>query len=481
MERAWSRFVLGLAAVVLAAAATASEVQLNVIQFPERRGVAVPFGVTERAPLGASLTADVEARGAQTQVELNFKNLQPALLLGGQINSYVLWAATREGNFQNLGEIPASQVSGYAKFQTGLKEFAMFVTAEPFPTIWRPSDMLVFLSGQTRSKYAKSGTFSFSAFGKAARADRDSVGTGKYDGNEPIELVQARRIYETAKDAGVEKFDVRSMSEAATTLAQADNSARGGSSRAVTDYTRRTVALVSSAASNMIKTLEEKAKAEAAAKRKAELEALAQKASTAEEQKDVAERAKAAAAAEAAALAMQKSQLQEQMAALMVERNAIAAEKESVQKERDALAARLEGTLGSIAQTTRTARGLLVNLPGVFFDTGQATLKSLAQITLAKLSTLLQLYPQFNIRIEGYTDSTGGEEMNMKLSRDRALTVFDFLKDNGVVEARMKYEGYGPQFPVADNKTNEGRARNRRVEVILAEGEIGDAASAQSK
>jgi len=499
MTRTTSRLPIALIVGLAGLAATANraagaEQTLDVIQYPDRRSVDVPFTATTRAPVGASLEAEVEIRDGQARIEVSFKNMQPAVLFGGNITAYVVWAVSRAGIYENLGELWAPKESGSANYQTGMKEFAMFVTAEPLAGIWRPSDMVVFWSGPTRSKYAKNDTMAFSAFGPAAKHDRESIGTLRWQGEEPIELYQARKAVEMGLQAGVDKYDEKAMREAQTTLAQAVNSqGPGGSRKAVTDYSRRTVSLVTTAARAMYKAQQEKAEAEAAAKRKAELDALAQKATTAEQsaaaadlarqqaaqaeqranelrskaelEKGEAERAKAEMAAAAAALDAQKRDLEAQMAALAVEN-------ERTKKERDALAQRLLGALASVAETHATARGVVVSLPDILFDTNKATLKPDAQLTLAKLAGVLSVFPDLNLRIEGYTDSTGTEEINKKLSADRAASVVAFLGKEGIPQQRMTAVGYAAQYPVASNDTKDGRAKNRRVEIILAEGVV---------
>src|ERR1700674_3435002 len=258
-----------------AAGVLALEVPLNTVQFPEKRTVDVPFAATPRAPAGAILEGEVQSSGPQARIELAFHRLQPAVLFGGQINSYVLWAITRDGVAQNLGELWGREENGKARFQTGLKEFAMLVTAEPIPGIARPDDLVVFVSQPVRSKYAKNSSFPFSNFRPAVRRDQESIGILRYQGGEPLELYQARRIYEMAQLAGIADYDSRSMAEAKTPLAQATNTASsGGSSRVVADYSRRTVSLVSTAARAMSKAVAEKEEAEAAARRRAELDAL---------------------------------------------------------------------------------------------------------------------------------------------------------------------------------------------------------------
>ena len=113
-----------------------------------------------------------------------------------------------------------------------------------------------------------------------------------------------------------------------------------------------------------------------------------------------------------------------------------------------------------------------MNLPDILFDTNKATLKQNAREALAKLAGIVSLFPNINLRIEGHTDSTGGDAINVPLSRERAQSVMDFLKSQGVAASRMSAEGYAARIPVADNSTPEGRSKNRRVEIILAEGTI---------
>jgi len=85
---------------------------------------------------------------------------------------------------------------------------------------------------------------------------------------------------------------------------------------------------------------------------------------------------------------------------------------------------------------------------------------------------VLSVFPDMNLRVEGYTDSTGTDEINLPLSRDRAESVAAFLRQQGLAAKRIQTQGYGSQFPVASNTTTEGRTENRRVEVVVAEGVV---------
>lgn len=119
--------------------------------------------------------------------------------------------------------------------------------------------------------------------------------------------------------------------------------------------------------------------------------------------------------------------------------------------------------------TTDADRGLVLTLGDVLFDTGEADLKPSANRTLLKLVQFLQMNPRRAVRIEGYTDSTGSADENLKLSRDRAQAVADMLVDLGVRESRIQVLGYGDQYPVEANATERGRALNRRVEVVISD------------
>ncbi|MFD2643499.1 OmpA family protein [Pseudomonas japonica] len=134
----------------------------------------------------------------------------------------------------------------------------------------------------------------------------------------------------------------------------------------------------------------------------------------------------------------------------------------------------LEEQIVSLA-TTQSDRGLVMTLGDVLFDTGEAELKNSASRTVLKLVQFLQLNPKRVVRIEGYTDSTGSPDDNLKLSRDRAQSVADMLVDLGVDEKRITVIGYGDQYPVEVNASERGRAKNRRVEIVFSDekGQLG--------
>jgi len=118
-------------------------------------------------------------------------------------------------------------------------------------------------------------------------------------------------------------------------------------------------------------------------------------------------------------------------------------------------------------QLRQTESGVVVTLGDVLFETGQSELRREAQTSLVEVVDLLQSQPDNKIRIEGHTDSTGDAEVNLKLSEQRARNVLDALVSLGVDGSRITAAGMGEDFPIASNETEDGRKRNRRVDVIL--------------
>jgi outer membrane protein OmpA-like peptidoglycan-associated protein len=129
-----------------------------------------------------------------------------------------------------------------------------------------------------------------------------------------------------------------------------------------------------------------------------------------------------------------------------------------------------EQTAGSGVDVTETPDGqsILVNLPnGVTFPVDSATISPTFQTTLDQIAASLTTYPDSLIDVMGHTDSTGADAYNLDLSKRRAEAVANYLALRGVSRARIATMGYGEQYPVADNATEEGRALNRRVEIRI--------------
>jgi len=168
-----------------------------------------------------------------------------------------------------------------------------------------------------------------------------------------------------------------------------------------------------------------------------------------------------------AELSQTRSTVATQQQMLAIDEQKLTAEQrarhEAEKRARDALA-----SLEKIAAIKEEARGTVITLNGaVLFATGQATLLPIAEDRLRQVADALADDPQGAIVVEGHTDSVGSQSMNMDLSRRRAEAVAAFLTGHGVEASRVRSMGYGPTRPVADNKSPEGRANNRRVEIVI--------------
>jgi outer membrane protein OmpA-like peptidoglycan-associated protein len=133
----------------------------------------------------------------------------------------------------------------------------------------------------------------------------------------------------------------------------------------------------------------------------------------------------------------------------------------------DELYGALSSMEGKFASIRRDARGTIVSLADILFDFDKATLRRDVEFNLVKIATILNQFSEMNIAIEGHTDAVGTEEYNLGLSKRRAQAVRDFLASQGVVEGRLSFDGYGESRPVADNDTEEGRQKNRRVDLVI--------------
>jgi outer membrane protein OmpA-like peptidoglycan-associated protein len=202
------------------------------------------------------------------------------------------------------------------------------------------------------------------------------------------------------------------------------------------------------------------------AKAKAEADSLA-----AERAKLEAERARLQAEAQAAKDAASRQAAQEAQAKALEQQKLAQEAAQKAERERQELRKRLLDQFNAILETKDTEKGLVVNIGDVLFDIGKATLKSDAQLKLARFAGIVLNYPGLNLASEGHTDNTGSAELNQKLSEQRAAAVRDFLVAQGVVADRITSVGRSFDQPIADNATAAGRKLNRRVEIIVS-GEV---------
>jgi outer membrane protein OmpA-like peptidoglycan-associated protein len=467
---------------------------LLAVKYNENKQTTVNMSGTAIAPRVMG-KADVEFKQGRTNVRLEMRSFDNPQSLGGFYTSYILWAVAPEGQAENLMELPIRskfKIESTTKFQT----FGLIITAEPHSMVELPGSMIVAentLRNGTEGLITTSeieysgdpGTFYtlFSHNSPAPSADYDT----------PLMILGARRAVEIARRADAGRFADAELRDAELKLATLEQA--WPRSRSESDL--RNKAKKNSGLAHDVMRIAEQARklsvergdqARLSAERQQAGDNIAQAQSEADRARTEAERASrdafrarmgAARAANEAAIARERvEQAQSETAKAKAnegqardDADRARLQTEEAKRERDAAQQRLYFSLSEILETRREARGLIVNLSDVLFDTGQATLKPGAREKLSKLAGILSAYSGvYRIEIEGHTDSVGSDESNLNLSRGRAESVRDYLVQNGVKSERVSAtSGFGESKPVAGNETAAGRQINRRVEIIIAD------------
>jgi outer membrane protein OmpA-like peptidoglycan-associated protein len=485
---------------------------LNHVQFPEQREVQLNFEPIKRIP-GATMTAKVKFEDRQSWIELSYEKMKPAVLFGGDVTCYVLWTVSRDGSYENLGElwIQQDKDKDNAKFSTGIRGFALMVTAEPYQQVKKPSNMVITENARSTDPRAPSTPFEFTTFGDAPKTGFEDLSAVKYDSSNVLDVAQAQRAYDLANRLGAADLAPVLYRDAGIALQQAKQIQAGGVKKGAAEFARRSFALTNEAIKVSQQRIEDRRIEEQMNQRRAEIAAMEKRVAEAEAQAKLtgqqaeqsrqdaeaarkeAEQTRAQAKAQAEQAAQELAKTRNEMKAAAEEKQRIESEKnelsrvmeelrseranleksmESLKEEKAALSGRLQEALSKVADTQQSARGTIVNLPDILFAVNEATLKPEASLVLAKLAGILLIMQDLNLRVEGHTDSTGTAAHNQKLSQQRADSVMDFLARQGIATGRMKAVGYGMDRPVADNNTAEGRQKNRRVEIVIAEGDV---------
>lgn len=471
--------------------------------------------------------AKVDGKAGRLAISAELTHLKPAVSLGGQYLTYVLWAITPEGRAVNLGEVLPSE-GGKDKIDvtTDLQAFGMIVTAEPYYAVVRPSNEVVaenVLRPETKG------------FEEPIDAKFDVLEGSQYtidvpvqqlpsfqaEASVPLDLLEARNAVAIAKAAGAQKYAPDSLAKAEDMLQRAESYLQrrqgrtpiGTAARGATQMAEDARVLTLRRQEQERLEAQHRAQQEAQAKAQADADAARQNAQDAQAQaaEDARRRAEAESAKleaeqrEAAALAAQQQAMAEADAARVAAENANRQSEEAQQQaaeaeqqrqqaeqarlqadqarrqadsarqqaeqEKEEMRARLLAQLNQVLQTKDTARGLIVSMPDVLFGFNKYDLKPEARERLARISGIVLAYPDLHLKIEGYTDSIGGDEYNQRLSEKRAASVRDYLVNSGVSINNVIAQGYGKSNPVADNGTASGRKLNRRVDLVVS-GEV---------
>ena len=452
---------------------------------------------------GPSGEAKVEAKPFATTVEARVQGLKPATQFGTEFLAYVMWAVSPEGRAVNLGEVRTNNDGkGTLKATTQLQSFSLFVTAEPYPAVRQPSEMLV-LENDVREN-TKGRLFVVNDYKLMKRSQYQKMGNPLALSvdlkNVPLEMYQARNAVEIARSRGADKYAPDIFSKAQGALDLAENAlARKADQKQIMSLARQVQQSSEDARALTAERVEQErvaneraaaaAEARAQAEAKAAMDAALQKQradEAARQQAELAEarermlRAEAAAkqaqlraeaAATEAAAREARVKAEAEAAAAAAREDAARTEAERVRKAAEELRAELLDQFNRVLETRDSARGLVITMADVLFDTGKYEVRPATREALARLSGIVLAHPGLHLEVEGHTDSTGGDELNQTLSEQRAAAVRNYLVQQGLPGASITAQGFGKSAPVADNDTAAGRQKNRRVELIVS-GEV---------
>jgi outer membrane protein OmpA-like peptidoglycan-associated protein len=461
---------------------------INAIGYPVSGGtVTIDFKETGLiSPLTG--TAKVSAKPGVTNVEVNIQGLESPAKLGAEFLTYVLWAVSPDGRAINLGGIPVNNGKGTLKTTTQLQTFSLFVTAEPYSAVRQPSEMLVLENVLRQGTKGK--IFPVNNYPLMKRAQYQKLGnplalTPDLK-NVPLEMYEARNAVEIARARQADQYAPEVFSKAEGGLKIAERAlSRKADRKEIISLARQASQFAEDARALSIERQETarieaeraavaaaaaakaKAEAEAEAKRRADEEAKRQEEiAAAREAQMKAEAAARQAEAEAAA-----AKAKAEADAIRAKEEAARADAERARKATAELRAQLLDQFNRILETRESARGLVITMADVLFDTGRYNLKSDTREKLARLSGIMLAHTGLRLAIEGHTDNVGSEELNQALSEKRAQTVRDYLVLQGLLDDFVTARGFGMTMPIADNSTAAGRQQNRRVEIIVS-GEV---------
>src|ERR1700680_2566858 len=480
---------------------TVVERTTKAISYQHRSGsTKVDFRGTPLMP-DAKGTAVVNGKQGRIEINARMEHLAPATQYGPEYLTYVLWAVTPEGRPKNLGEVLLNGDNSKLEVTTDLQTFGLIVTAEPYFAVTQPSDVVVmenFVRNDTQ------GTF------EEIDAKYELLQRGQYvlnvnpselrpiplDRKTPLELYEARNAVRIARWTGADRYAADTLQKAEVSLQNAEDELTGKiGKKTVAQNSRDAAQNAEDARLITIRKMEEEetATAKAAAdRRESEANAQADQAeserASAERAKNEANRAKAEAQAETERASRERNEADAARAAALAQEAATRAQLDQArqtaaqaEQEKMGLRDKLRQQLNVILETRETARGLIVNMSDVLFETGKYSLKPGAREKLAKIGGIVLAHPGLKLAVEGHTDSVGSDEYNQKLSEQRANSVRGYLVSQGVSPDAITAIGFGKTSPVTENTTAAGRQQNRRVELVVSGEAIGGAVGQASR
>jgi outer membrane protein OmpA-like peptidoglycan-associated protein len=498
---------------------------IQAVNYQHRGGATkMDFAGTDLMPQARG-EAKVESKKGYIEIEVEFANLENPTTFGNEYLTYILWAISPEGRAVNLGEIlVGDNHRSKVDVTTDLQAFALVVTAEPYYAVRQPSNVVVLenvvredTKGTTEAMHTKYDLLERGGYIPTGYKFDPVVLNTKL----PLEFFEARNALRIAQSEGAETYAHDSYQHASRLMDQVDADAvsKHSDRKAMIGVAREVVQTAEDARAITVKKIEQERlenEREAAANAQANTQAEADDATRQKEQAQSeqarAEQARAQAESDASRAQAATARAQADAASAQADANQAKSDMEANQaSSADALSAaqadadqsrlaaqqaqssvqqaeadkaamrlRLSEQLNTILQTRDSARGLIVSMSDVLFDTGKYSLKPGAREKLAKVAGILLAYPGLNIEVGGYTDNVGGDQMNQTLSENRADSVRDYLVQQGVSSSAVTAKGFGNSLAVASNDNSAGRQQNRRVELLVSGEAIGNPVNPQT-
>ena len=476
----------------------------------------------------------VESKQGVIKIDADMQKLGPATAFGPEYLTYVMWAITPEGRATNIGEVLLNGGNSKLDATTQLQSFGLIVTAEPYFAVTQPSDVVVmenFVRKDTTGTIEQlDAKFELLQRGQyVLNVNPSELAPRRLDPKVPLELYEARNAVQIARWTGAPLYAADTFLKATQGLENAEGDLKtGAGKRPLGTVAREAVQMAEDARIITVKKIDAErlaAERQAGAEREslaengrvaaqsetdrvtreaegakltaqtefdrlkrendAKLIATEIEAGRVKQENDArlvaaqteADRLKRDNDARLAATQTEADRLRQendaQRATAQAELDRVGREKKRLETEKTELRAQLLLQFNAILQTRDTARGLIVNVSDVLFDTAKFSLRPEAREKLAKVAGIVESHPGLALAVEGYTDSVGTDDYNQKLSEQRGGSVRDYLVKEGMPQSSVSSKGFGKTQPVASNDTAAGRQQNRRVELVISGDVIG--------
>lgn len=444
----------------------------------------IDFKGTPLAPTAKGM-AKVSSGPTTTQIKAEFEGLPDPGSFGPEYLTYVLWAVSPEGRASNLGEILLKKGEGRVKVTEPLQSFGLVVTAEPYFAVSQPSNVVVLENAVRPGTDAKveiiDAKFDLLKRGSYHMEGNTQPATAR-DKETPFAVYEARNAVAIAMSEGAATYAPDAFAKAQSQLGQSESTkgSRKEQAMAARQATQsaedaRLIAVKRQAAEGLdMERQQAQASIDQAKSATAQAQLATTQAQLATDQANAQARLAADQASAQAKMAADRASSDADLAAAALA-SANSSKNSAIQENSD-LRAQLLDQLSAILETRASARGLIVNMSGMNFNTSKSELLPVGREKLAKIAGLILAHPGLKIQVEGFTDSTGSDQLNAKLSEKRAEAARDYLVQEGVGKANITAEGRGKAEPIDTNATAIGRRNNRRVELVVSGAGITDAA-----